>query len=137
MRWRDEDGWLTGWMLGLAVAVLFLGGLSLDLWRAFTERRDLAGIVDAAAITGASAIDEDAYRREQRVVLDPAAATVTACHYLTTNRTPCDGILATPERIAVTARREVPLTLLRVLAPQQQALRIEVSAVVEPRIGVP
>src|SRR6266540_1415895 len=37
-----ERGQVTVWMLGLAVMLLFLGGLSLDLWRAFTQRQNLA-----------------------------------------------------------------------------------------------
>ena len=37
-----------------------LGGISVDLWRSFSARRALASGADAAALAGASAIDEDA-----------------------------------------------------------------------------
>lgn len=137
MTWDAEDGSLSIWLLGLAVAVLFLGGLSLDLWRAFTERRELAGIVDAAAIAGASSLDEEAYRRDAVVVLDPSLAETTACAHLRAHGTPCDGVSATPGAITVVAQREVPLTLLRVLAPLERPLTVEVSAQVEPRLGAP
>ncbi|MGH9030897.1 MAG: pilus assembly protein TadG-related protein, partial [Acidimicrobiia bacterium] len=49
---------MTVWMLGLCLMLLLLGGISLDLWRAFSERRALASAADAAAIAGASALDE-------------------------------------------------------------------------------
>src|SRR5438128_12171130 len=35
----DEHGTTTLWVLGLCISLLFLGGLSLDLWRAVADRR--------------------------------------------------------------------------------------------------
>jgi Flp pilus assembly protein TadG len=58
----DERGWMTLWFLGLCVMLLFVGGLSLDLWHAFSERRSLAAAADAGARAGASMIDEQACR---------------------------------------------------------------------------
>jgi len=52
-RLRDEGGWVALWMLGLALLVLALGGLSLDLWRAISERRELAAAADAGVIVEA------------------------------------------------------------------------------------
>jgi Flp pilus assembly protein TadG len=60
---RRESGTITLWMLGLCLMLFLLGGISLDLWRAFSERRSLAATADAAAVAGASALDEAAYRR--------------------------------------------------------------------------
>lgn len=140
MTTRGEDGSLTVWMLGLCVAVLFLGGVSLDLWRAFEARRSLAGAVDAAAVAGASAIDEAVFRASGGVQLDPPRAVAAACELLTataTSTTGCDGIAATVEAVTVTASQEVQLTLLRVLLPDERPLRVEVSATVEPRLTVP
>jgi hypothetical protein len=48
-------------MLGLCLMLFLLGGISLDLWRAFSERRSLAATA-GAAVAGASALDEAAYR---------------------------------------------------------------------------
>ena len=131
----DEAGTITLWMLGLCVVLLFLGGLSIDLWRAFTERRELAGVVDSAAIAGASAIDEDHFRSTGEVVLDPRLATATACAYLAdlTRPVECDGIAAAPQVIEVRATRQVRFTFLKVLLPDQAPLTIDVSARVEPR----
>ena len=54
-----ERGTITLWLLGLCLMLFALGGISLDLWRSFSERRALAATADAAALAGASAIDED------------------------------------------------------------------------------
>ena len=58
--------------------LFLLGGISLDLWRSFSERRALAATADAAALAGASAIDEDRYRQSGDVVLVPAEAEARA-----------------------------------------------------------
>ena len=54
--------------------LFLLGGISLDLWRGFSERRSLAAAADAAAVTGATALDTDAYRATGTVQLIPAEA---------------------------------------------------------------
>ena len=132
----DETGGLAPWLLGLCVCLLFLGGISLDLWRAFGDRRVLAGIVDAAAVAGASAIDEDAYRAGGIVVLDPGAARARALEVV--DRHPDAALViarradATPQAVTVTATGKVELTLLRVL-DLRGPLEIGVRATVEPR----
>ena len=75
----DERGWVTLWILGLCVMVLFVGGLSLDLWHAFSERRSLAAAADAGARAGASMIDQAAYRESGALALVPDAAQREAC----------------------------------------------------------
>jgi Putative Flp pilus-assembly TadE/G-like len=59
---RDEHGMITLWVLGLAVAVLFLGGIGLDFWRAIAVRRQVSVMADAAATAGANGLDEPALR---------------------------------------------------------------------------
>ena len=70
----NERGSITLWTLGLTVMVLFLGGISLDLWRAFEVRQDLAAMADSAANAGASRIDGATYRETGVLELDPSAA---------------------------------------------------------------
>ena len=65
---RAESGTVTLWLLGLCLMLFALGGISLDLWRAFSERRALAATADAAALAGASAIDEARYRASGTVL---------------------------------------------------------------------
>lgn len=129
---------LTLWMLGLCMALLFLGGISLDLWRLFLDRRDLAGVVDSAAVAGASAIDEPLFRARGVVRLQPAQARETACLYLREHaQVGCQGVRAAPEVVEVTASRDVRLTLFRLLLPAgaRGPLVVTVSARVEPRVG--
>ena len=71
---RRESGTITLWLLGLCLMLFLLGGISLDLWRAFSERRSLAATADAAAVAGASALDEAAYRNSGAVRLVPVDA---------------------------------------------------------------
>jgi Flp pilus assembly protein TadG len=68
-----EGGFLTIWLLGLCLLLLVLGGVSLDLWRVFSERQALAGLADSASLAGAAALDLDAARRGI-IRLDPADA---------------------------------------------------------------
>ena len=57
LRGRDDRGFLTIWLLGLCLLLLVLGGVSLDLWRVFSERQALAGLADSAALAGAGGLD--------------------------------------------------------------------------------
>ena len=133
---REEEGFVTVWVLGLAMVLLFVGGLSLDLWRAFSERRSLAAAADAAAIAGASGIDEAAFRREGAVRLDPARAETLAYASLDsqTDRRALTGALAeaSPERVIVTVSGEVEFTLLR-LFMGGEPLQVNVTASADPR----
>ena len=70
----NDRGSITLWTLGLAVMVLFLGGISLDLWRAFEVRQDLAAMADSAANAGASRIDGPTYRETGVLQIDRDAA---------------------------------------------------------------
>ena len=69
-----ERGTITLWLLGLCVMLFALGGISVDLWRSFSTRRALASGADAAALAGASAIDEGRYRGSGVIALVPAIA---------------------------------------------------------------
>ncbi|HEX5587054.1 MAG TPA: pilus assembly protein TadG-related protein [Acidimicrobiia bacterium] len=75
---RGEHGTITLWILGCCLMMLALGGISLDLWRAFSERRAIAAAADAAALSGASAIDEGRYRASAELVLVPETAVARA-----------------------------------------------------------
>lgn len=123
------------WLLGLCVVLLFVGGLSLDLWRAFTERRALAVAVDAAAVAGASGIDVDVFRATGAVVLDPAEAEALAAANLAAQSGlgALTGVTvsALPAAITVEATGAVELTLTRMLL-DAEPLPIRVAATAEP-----
>lgn len=132
-----EDGTVIPWMLGLLVMVLFLGGLSVDLWRAFSARQALAGAVDAASVSGASAIDEDMYRSSGVVELDPHLAERRALANLEAQTETAALIAATvsanESEITVTAQGSVTLTLMRVLLADRGPMVFTATAVASPR----
>jgi len=74
----NDRGSITLWVLGLTIIVLFLGGISLDLWRAFEAREDLAAMADSAANAGASEVDGAVYRDTGMLELDGMAAAAAA-----------------------------------------------------------
>lgn len=137
LRGGTEAGGITLWLLGLCITLLFVGGLSLDLWRAFSERRALAAIADAAAVAGASAVADGEFRSGGGVLLDPARAEQRAAASAALQPRPrsLTAVVpaADPERIVVTVIGEVELTLLRVLAGDLGPLPVQVRAVATPR----
>lgn len=140
-RWHDaEDGAVVLWLLGLCVLLLSLGGLSVDLWHVFSERRALVGAADAAAFAGASGLDVDAFRASGDVVLSPPLAEDLARAALARQDDlgSLDGppeVVADPAAITVTLEGRVELRLLRLLAPGVDSLELAVTATAEPRAG--
>jgi len=133
---RGERGSVTIWILGLCVGLLFLGGLSIDLWRAFTERRLLAGMADGAAVAAATALDLEEFRDNAVILLDPAQANDRAFQYLVSH--PEWGpdvdatVNATPGSVTVVLEREVEFTLLRVLLPNEEPFTVTVRSLANP-----
>jgi Flp pilus assembly protein TadG len=118
------------WVMVLALAVMLLGGIGIDLWRALAEHRELAGIADAAAAAGSSGVDLEEFRRSGEVRLAPDLATDLALTVLAAQ--PDAGDLSAapvievdPSQVTVLLRRTVDLTLLGPLAAGQT---VEVSA---------
>lgn len=139
-RSRDEDGMVVLWLLGVAAMILMLGGLSIDLWHVFSERRALVGIADAAAYAGASGIDVDAYRADGSIVLAPSVAEELA--FAAVARQDDVGavvgpptVTVAPDQVTVVVEGRVELTLLRLLAPGTDALDLRVVSTAEPRLG--
>lgn len=132
----DEGGWTTLWVLGLATSLLFLGGLTLDLGRAFSERRNLAAAADAAAAAGTSGIDEAGYRAGGPARLNPRRAESLAQASLSDQqdsaRITGAEVSATTDTVTVTARSTIDLTLVRVLMGGQPLL-VTVTATAHPR----
>jgi Flp pilus assembly protein TadG len=133
---RRESGTITIWILGLCLMLFLLGGISLDLWRAFSERRALAAAADAAAIAGASALDETAYRESGTVRLVPADAEQRAAGSLAgqmDRRSLRDGrVRATEDVVIVEVTGKVDFSLLQLLTPGD-SFDITVRAVARPQ----
>ena len=133
---RRESGTITLWMLGLCLMLFLLGGISLDLWRAFSERRSLAASADAAAVAGASALDEAAYRSTGAVRLVPADAQRRARSSLADQldrRALRDArVEATEDTVIVTVGGSVDFSLLQIVAPGDE-FAITVHATARPQ----
>jgi len=130
-----ERGTITLWLLGMCVMLFVLGGLGLDLGRGFSERRALHAAADAAALSGAGAIDEGEYRSSGRLVLVPALAEARAradlARQFDTRSLRDFRVVADREHVVVVVDGEVDLSLLRLLA--QPAIRVQVRATAVPQ----
>lgn len=136
----EDDGGFTSvtFMLLLMVMVFAVGAISVDLWHLVSEHREVAGVVDGAAISAAGAVDEAGLRRQPPVVqIDGAEAIVRACRYLQARAGVgvCPGpnadVIVGVDSVSITMRRDVDLTLLKLfagLAPESDPSPIEVVA---------
>jgi Flp pilus assembly protein TadG len=136
LRARRESGTTTLWMLGLCLMLFLLGGISLDLWRAFSERRSLAATADAAAVAGASALDEAAYRGSGAVRLVPAdaqrRAQVSLADQLDRRALRDARVEATEDKVTVVVGGSVDFSLLQIVAPGDE-FAITVHATARPQ----
>jgi Flp pilus assembly protein TadG len=136
VRARRESGTTTLWMLGLCLMLFLLGGVSLDLWRAFSERRSLAATADAAAVAGASALDEPAYRSSGVVRLLPAdaerRAQASLAEQLDRRALRDARVAATADEVTVTVGGSVDFSLLQIVAPGDE-FAITVRATARPQ----
>jgi Flp pilus assembly protein TadG len=134
-RARGSAGTVVLWLLGVCLLLFALGGISLDLWRAFSERRALAATADAAALAGASALDETRYRTANELVLDPAHAEAQARASIErqVDRAALRSfdVRADPEAVTVVVHGDVGFTLLGLLS--RGGFAIEVTATATPR----
>ena len=129
----SERGTVTLWLLGLALGTLLLGGLALDLARAVATRQALASAADAAALAGAGGLDEDRYRRDGELALDPVRAAARARGAFAVDAPPgarldveVDGTAVRVEATGV-----VGLTLLR-LVRGAEPFTVRIGAVARP-----
>jgi Flp pilus assembly protein TadG len=133
---RAESGTTTLWMVGLCLMLFLLGGISLDLWRAFSERRSLAATADAAAVAGASALDEAAYRSSGAVRLVPAdarrRAEASLADQLDRRALRDARVDATEEEVRIVVGGSVAFSLLQMVAPGDE-FAITVHATARPQ----
>ncbi len=137
-RYRGEQGTATLFVLGLCVAVLFIGGLSVDFWRLIAARRSLAAMADAAATAGANGLDEASLRAGGKD-LDPNLAHDLAADSLVDAeanvRIATSTIDATIQSVDVVLTQRVNFTFLSLLS-DDDGLVVRVSARAAPqRIG--
>lgn len=112
---RDERASVTMWVLGLAIAMLGLGGLSVDLWRVMAERSEVAVIADSAAVAGASGIDVAHFRATGEIQLLPGDAVFLVDQILAGEDVVVRAMDVGRQTMTVELEREVPFSLLRVV----------------------
>lgn len=138
MTWAGEEhGTITLWVLGMCLMMLFIGGISFDLWRAFSERRAVAGMADAAAVAGASGVDADHFRATGEVRLAPELSEALAWDNLKrqANYPSLAGanVAATTSEVTVEAKERVHFTLLRIFLSGAEPFTVTATATAEPR----
>jgi Flp pilus assembly protein TadG len=134
--WRSERGdAMVIWVLGLAIAMMSIGGISLDTWHAFSAQRSLAAAADAAAAAGSSGIDTTTYANTGNLVLDPNLATQLALDNLSTQTDlpgpPNPIINVTGNQITVTLHGATHLILLKIFNGDQP-ITMSVTATASP-----
>lgn len=136
---RRQTGSVTLWLAGLTLLVFTAGGISVDLWRLATVRRELAIAADAAAVAAASEIDEAPWRTAGRLVVDPQRAE-TRARLVLDAQPGVDWLLLGPAwfevaddgTVTVRLRARVRLTLLSVAHPD--GVMVEAAARASPRL---
>ncbi len=130
-----ESGTVTLWVLGLCISLMFLGGLSLDLWRAVAERRELSSMADSAATAAANGVDVGALRTGT-LVLDPVRARSIALASLDADRHSASldavDVQIVGNRVTVTLRDHVDFSLLGIFMGGRH-FDIAVHASAEPQ----
>ena len=107
-----DRGSITAFVAGFTLALLVLAGLVVDGGHTLNSRREAANIAEAAARTGAQALDTGATRAGNAAPVAPARAIAAANSYLTSIG--ASGTVAVDgTRVHVTVTITRPTLLLR------------------------
>lgn len=133
---ETESGQASILIVGALLLTLAFVGLGVDGARLFTARRDLQGVADAAALAGASAIDEDVYRASAgvEVRLDPAGARSSVDGVLRASGLPAGtrvDVSVGADRVEVRISRRVDMVLLGIIGTNVES--IGATAAASPR----
>ncbi len=134
-RARAEHGMITLWVLGLTIAVIFLGGLGVDLWRAIAVRREVSLMADAAATAGANGLDETALRGDELRLDDARVRQLVGeelAQYPDAERLDAEQVTVAGTQVHVTLRERVRFSLLGIFMGRGQ-LTVQASAIAEPQ----
>lgn len=142
-RLADERGSSALPVVLLVFLLLSAGGLGFDLYRLIVTRQTVVGIVDSAAIAGATAVDEERYFDSQGdvVVLDPQLARERAYASMDSQSTTLVSasvdISPDEQEITVEGAVDMDFALLRLLLPTLDTARVEARASSTPRRAPP
>ncbi len=136
---KPESGQVTLFGIGLVVVLVFVGGVSLDLWRVLGTQRALSEMADGAAAAGGNGIDTSAIWSGGDPVLDPELAEALAYENLAA-QTDREGFVgaridaSSGEQIVVVVNGEVDLVLLDMFG-RVPPIEIQVTATARPARG--
>jgi hypothetical protein len=132
---RGERGAVAPLVAMMLLGMLAMAALVIDGGLLFAERRDLQGLADGAARTGAMAIDEELLRETGAVRLDPATAQAAAERYLETAGV--DGTVqidADTLSVTVDLQERRPTLMMGLLG--LRTVDVAAHAVARPRVGI-
>jgi Flp pilus assembly protein TadG len=128
---------MTLWAMGMSLLLFAVGFLALDLWSGFAARQQAAAIADSAAIAGATALDESAWRSGV-LALEPSAAHAravgAAVSHPAWDATMSVSAVGTPGGVTVSVSRTIPFRFISGLVPGRVA-DIVVSGYAEPGVA--
>jgi len=130
-----EHGMITLWVLGLAIAVLVLGGIGLDFWRAIAVRRQVSVMADSAATAGANGLDESALRADQLQLDDARVRQLVAAQlsqYPEAAKLRYESVSVVDGRVIVTLREDVHFSLLGIFMGRGH-FTVQAQAIAQPR----
>jgi Flp pilus assembly protein TadG len=135
---RDEGGYASILVLGMALIAIAVAGVAIDGTRAFLLRRSLQNAADAAALAAASEIDRDGYYASggRSIAIDPDAARAQVANWLAQRGLPTEAAVAADEAaVQVTLRAELDTTFLRVIGIE--SVPVAVESLASPVAGAP
>ena len=135
---RGSGGQASIVLIGALLVSLAFAGLAVDGARLFTARRDLQNVADAAALAGASAVDESAFRASEgsEVRLDAPGARRAVERVLAVSGLPPAtrvDVAVDADRVVVRLDRPVGMTFLRIAGMREE--RIGATAAAGPQTG--
>ncbi len=126
-RFRNERGSVLVTGLLLTLALLMVLGTAVDIGHAFIVRRDLTSLADAAALTGAQQLDQQAIHQGQ-LALNPQQAQAAALATLTGEPGIQADADATTADVHVHVTRRFPTILLRLVGLSDLAVSADADA---------
>ena len=135
---NDESGQTTVFVIGMALVAFAVVAFTIDGTRAFLMRRTLQNAADAAAVAGASQLDQDSYYSSggDRVLIDPQRGRAAAASWL--SRRGLDvatAVDASPARVHVVLRTRLNTPFLNLIGIGSVPVAAEGTA--EPLVGAP
>ena len=124
----------TAVMLPLFISII---GLAIDGGIVYDNQHALQDVADGAARTGATQVDQNAYRASggQTIVLDQGSAQEAAVAYVSSQGTNLTASVATDSiHVVVTVHRSVPTSFLRIVGID--TVPVSVTATAEVQHGI-